>query len=109
MTSKIVVHAGAEGWAPSKIPGVSYKALKISGAENAGTFLVRMEPSTSYPAHEHPEGEEVFVVSGSLRVGPDRLSEGGYLYTPPGGAHDADTRDGCTFLVVLPAPVRFLK
>jgi quercetin dioxygenase-like cupin family protein len=106
---KIVVAAEGGAWEPSRIPGVSFRLLRAGGEANAGTYLVRMEPGTSYPPHDHPAGEEVFVVAGSMRVGPDRLSAGSYLYTPPGGTHDAATEAGCTFLVVLPGPVRFLR
>lgn len=95
------------GWEASRIPGVRYRTLRSTG-KNAGTFLIRMEPGTAYPAHAHPGGEEVFVVSGSVRVGSHRLAEGGYLYTPPGGAHDAASEEGCLFLVVLPEAIRFL-
>src|SRR5262245_26431935 len=108
MQGKIVVPQSGGAWSPSRIPGVSYRALREGEARNAGTFLGRMEPGTSYPPHRHPGGEEVFIVSGSMRVGGDRLAAGDYLYTPPGGAHDADTVEGCTFLTVLPEPVEFL-
>ena len=109
MSAKIVVREKEGAWEPSKIPGVSYKSLRMSGERNAGTYLVKMAPGTSYPPHDHPQGEEVYVVSGSMRVGADRLSAGDYLYTPPGAAHDADTSEGCVFFVVLPSPARFLK
>jgi len=107
--SKIVVKDAGGGWSASKVPGVSYRELRPGGERNAGTFLVRMDPGTSYPPHEHPKGEEVYVVSGSMRVGGDRLVAGDYLFTPPGAVHDADTASGCVFLVVLPAPARFLE
>jgi quercetin dioxygenase-like cupin family protein len=106
--TKIVVKDAEAIWQPSRIPGVAYRMLREAAEKNAGTFLVKMEPGTSYPPHLHPGGEEVYVVAGSMRVGPERLSAGDYLFTPPGGYHDADTVEGCTFLVVLPSPVEFL-
>ncbi len=108
MSRKIVVHATEGGWEPSKVPGVQFRPLNVD-ERNAGTYLVKMDPGTLYPAHNHPEGEEVFVVCGSVRVGADRLEPGDYLYTPPGASHDAHSEAGCTFLVVLPGPVQFLK
>ena len=107
MKEKIVVRSGDAGFEPSKIPGVRFKALRAT-ERNAGTYLVRMDPGTSYPPHLHPGGEEVWVVEGTLRVGGDNLAAGDYMYTPPGGAHDASTKEGCTFLVIVPAPVKFL-
>lgn len=108
MKGKIVVPELGSSWSPSRIPGVSYRLLREGSERNAGTFLVKMEPGTGYPAHRHPGGEEVFVLSGSMRVGSDRLAAGDYLYTPPGGSHDADTVEGVTFLTILPEPVEFL-
>lgn len=108
MSTRIIVRGGEPGWQTSRIPGVAYRMLKEAPEKNAGTFLVKMEPGTAYPPHLHPGGEEVYVVSGAMRVGPDRLVAGDYLFTPPGGSHDADTVEGCTFLVVLPDPVEFL-
>jgi quercetin dioxygenase-like cupin family protein len=104
-----VVRDGDGAWEPSKIPGVTFRTLHAAGEKNAGTYLVRMSPGTRYPPHVHPKGEEVFVVSGSMRVGRDSMVAGDYLFTPPGAAHDAETAEGCVFLVVLPAPAQFLK
>ena len=104
-----VVRHGDSGWEPSKIPGVAFKSLRIAGEQGAGSYLVRMDPGTKHPPHNHPAGEEAYVVSGSMRVGRDELKTGDYLYTPPDASHDADTKEGCTFLVVLPGPVQFLR
>jgi len=104
-----VVRDGKAGWEPSKIPGVAFKCLRLGGEKNAGTYLVRMDAGAKYPPHNHPAGEEVYVVSGSMRVGGDDLKSGDYLYTPPNGSHAAETKEGCVFLVVLPGPVEFLK
>lgn len=109
MSGKIVAREKEGVWEPSKIPGVAYRSLREGRERSAGTFLVRMDPGTKYPPHDHPEGEEVYVVSGSLRVGSEALSAGDYLYTPPDASHDAETKEGCVFLVLLPGPVRFLK
>lgn len=108
MNGKIVVGSAEGGWHDTKLPGVSYKILREGARRGAGTFLIRLEPGTSYPAHVHPGGEEVWVVEGAMRVGGDELVEGDYLYTPPGGAHAAESRDGCLFLVVLPEPIEIL-
>lgn len=109
MSTTIVVRANESGWTPSRIQGVSFRPLKMGAEKNAGTYLMKMEAGTGYPPHEHPEGEEVYVVAGSMKVGGDTLAEGDYLYTPPGGSHAAETATGCVFLVVLPAAARFLE
>jgi quercetin dioxygenase-like cupin family protein len=87
---------------------VSVKALRRDASTGASTALVRFDAGTRFPAHDHPGGEEIYVVEGDLTVGPDRLRAGDYLYTPPGGTHAASTESGCVFLVTLPKPVRIL-
>jgi len=109
MKGKIVVESAGGQWHGTKLPGVSYKTLREGAKRGAGTFLIRMEPSTSYPAHVHPGGEEVWVVEGAMTVGGDDLAVGDYLYTPPGGSHAARTAEGCLFLVVLPEPIEILS
>jgi len=109
MRGKIVVTAAGGEWQDARIPGVAFKVLRAGADKGAGTFLIRMEPGAEYPAHVHPGGEEVWVVEGRMRVGGDDLAAGDYLFTPPGGSHDAGTAEGCLFLVVLPEPIRRLR
>jgi len=109
MEGKIAMKSSEGEWQLTKIPGVTFKVLRAGAEKGAGTFLIRMSATCAYPAHVHPGGEEVWVVEGSMRVGGDRMSAGDYLYTPPGGAHDAESEEGCTFLVSLPEPVRVIE
>jgi quercetin dioxygenase-like cupin family protein len=102
-----VSSAGAE-WRPSKVPGVSVKVLRNDRESGASAALVRLDPGASFPAHEHPAGEEVYVLEGDVRIGRHRLTAGDYLYTPPDGTHAAASDGGCVFLVTLPKPVVIL-
>jgi quercetin dioxygenase-like cupin family protein len=43
---------------------------------------LKFDAGASYPAHDHPAGEEVFVLEGEVHFGPHRLTAGDYLYTP---------------------------
>jgi len=74
-----------------------------------GTVEVRLEPGASVPAHDHPAGEEVFVLEGDVRIGRYHMKAGDYLYTPPDAKHAAASDRGCVFLVTLPKPVVMLK
>lgn len=99
----------AEGaFKPAAVPGVSVKVLRRDQATGASTSLVRFEPGARFPAHNHPAGEEIFIVEGDFQVGRHRLTGGDYLYTPPGEAHAASTEGGCLVLVTLPKPVEIL-
>ena len=108
-TSSPVVHTTSAAWKPSSVPGVSVKTLRRDTVSGASTSLVRFEPGTHFPAHNHPAGEEIFVVEGDFQVGPHRLTSGDYLYTAPNEKHAASTRDGCVVIVTLPKPVEILK
>jgi quercetin dioxygenase-like cupin family protein len=102
-----VVRSGAAAWRAVALPGVSVKVLRRNEQTGESTTLVRFEAGTHVPAHNHPGGEEVFVVEGDLEIGPDLLGPGDYLYTPPDGKHAASSEGGCVFLVTLPKPVEF--
>jgi anti-sigma factor ChrR (cupin superfamily) len=104
-----VVHTREAGWKPLAQPGVGIKTLRSDKATGAATFLLRLDAGARVPLHDHPGGEEVFVVEGEVRIGGDRLSAGDYLYTPPDGKHDVATEGGCILLVTLPRPVRFVE
>jgi quercetin dioxygenase-like cupin family protein len=108
MTKPVVVKGGHEGWRDSKIAGVSVKGLRRDPDTGASTVLVKLAPGATFPAHNHPAGEEVFVLEGDVLIGPDRLHAGDYLYTPPDGKHAASSQGGCVFLVTLPRPVEIL-
>ena len=108
MSKPVVVKGGDEGWRALRVPGVSVKGLRRDPETGASTALVKLEPGAKFPAHNHPAGEEVFVLEGDVLIGPDRLHAGDYLYTPPDGQHAASTQGGCVFLVTLPRPVEIL-
>lgn len=103
------VRTADAAWTPLRLPGVSVKLLREDRATGASTALVRFEPGARFPAHNHPAGEEIFVVEGDFRVGPHDLRAGDYLYTPPEGKHAASTVGGCLVLVTLPKPVEILR
>jgi quercetin dioxygenase-like cupin family protein len=106
--SPTVVREGGEGWRALKLPGVSVKVLRRDGDTGGSTTLVRLAPGARVPAHDHPAGEEVFVLEGDVRIGAERLTAGDYLYTPPRVIHAASSEGGCVFLVALPRPVEIL-
>lgn len=100
----LVTSATAE-WTPSRVPGIAVKVLRNDKASGRSSALVRFDPGATFPAHDHPGGEEVFVLEGEIRIGKHHLKAGDYLYTPPDGKHAASSEGGCVFLVTLPKPV----
>jgi quercetin dioxygenase-like cupin family protein len=107
-SSSPVVRTATAAWKPSAVPGVSVKILRREPTGES-TSLVRFEPGARFPAHNHPAGEEIFVLEGDFHVGRHRLTSGDYLYTPPNEKHAASTDGGCLVLVTLPRPVEILE
>lgn len=99
-------------WKPLKEPGVSgihVKALRFDAQSGRPpTFLLKFDGGASYPAHDHPAGEEVFVLEGEVHFGKYHLAAGDYLYTPPNGKHAVWTSAGCVVLFSVPEEVVIL-
>jgi quercetin dioxygenase-like cupin family protein len=100
-------------WRPLDEPGVSgifVKALRFDEeTRRAPTILLKFEAGATYPAHNHPGGEEVFVLEGDLKLGKDHLYAGDYLYTSPNGKHAVWSEKGCVALLIAPKEVEILK
>jgi len=93
-----------------KTDGVYVKVLRYDeSTKRSPTILLKFEPGASYPNHNHPAGEEAFILEGEIRFGPDQLNAGDYLYTSPGKTHSVFSRTGCTLLLVIPEEVEILK
>ena len=108
-----LVHSSQIDWQPLSEPGVSgvfLKALRFDEeTRRAPTILLKFDPGATYPAHNHPGGEEVFVLEGDLKLGKDHLYTGDYLYTSPNGRHAVRSEGGCVVLVNVPEEVEILK
>jgi quercetin dioxygenase-like cupin family protein len=101
-------------WEPLFEKGIQYegifvKSLRYDAASGRSkTILLKFEPGAVYPYHNHPGGEEVFVLDGSVLIEGTLLEQGDYLYTPPGFRHAVTTATGCTLLFVVPEEVEIL-
>lgn len=87
-------------------PGVEFCFLRRHREAGAGdpglTLLIRMAKGSHARHHGHPGGEEVYLVSGKLRIGSQLLAPGDYLWTAPGEGHDGFAEEESVFFVVLP-------
>ncbi len=104
-----VVRSAQADWRSVSTPGVAVKLLREDKASGASTFLLRVDAGARVSLHDHPGGEELFIIEGDLRVGAEHLKIGDYLYTPPDGQHAASSEGGCVVLVTTPKPVRFVQ
>jgi quercetin dioxygenase-like cupin family protein len=57
-----------------KTNGIYVKILRYDEeTKRPPTFLLKFDTGASYPNHNHPAGEEVFILEGEVRFGPDHL------------------------------------
>lgn len=89
-------------WVASPQAGVDRVMLDRIGAEQArATSLVRYAKAASFPYHEHPQGEEILVLSGVFSEHGNDYPAGYYLRNPEGSAHQPSTQDGTLVFVKL--------
>lgn len=90
-------------------PGVSKKVLREDRETGELALLLRFDPDSTYPLHNHPGREEIYALEGELRVGPHTLRPGDYLYTPPEGKHAVSSKIGALVLLTLAKPIEILE
>ncbi len=97
-----VVTPDRQAWIASPQPGVERVMLDRIGAEQArATSLVRYAPQSFFPAHAHPGGEEILVLSGTFSDEDGDCPAGTYLRNPPGSSHQPFSVGGACIFVKL--------
>jgi anti-sigma factor ChrR (cupin superfamily) len=79
------------------------KRVHLVGEPESGqvTSVVRYLPSSSFPAHDHPEGEEILVLEGVFSDEHGDWPAGTYLLNPEGFRHEPFSKEGCLLFVKL--------
>ncbi|MDY0744665.1 cupin domain-containing protein [Paucibacter sp. R3-3] len=97
-----LVRAHEHCWTRSPQAGVERVMLDRVGGEQArATSLVRYAPGSQFPAHAHPGGEEILVLSGTFSADGEDHPAGCYLRNPPGSAHRPSSCEGALIFVKL--------
>jgi anti-sigma factor ChrR (cupin superfamily) len=86
-------------WEPWTMDGV--EIIRLAERDYERVYLMRLAPGTVLPAHQHPGGEELFVLDGELADQDGRYPKGTWLRNPPGSSHDVSSETGCTFWLKL--------
>ncbi|MDE3137322.1 MAG: cupin domain-containing protein [Acidobacteriota bacterium] len=95
-------------WLPSGFPGVEMCHLH-GGEQGGGSVLMRFAAGASFPAHEHPGGEEMLVLEGCVRLGDAVLEQGDYQWTGPGEIHDVRSDAGALVMIRSGAGIRVIE
>jgi anti-sigma factor ChrR (cupin superfamily) len=90
-------------WAPSPSGTVWRKRVHLVGPAESGqvTSIVRYEPRSRFPAHDHPDGEEILVLEGVFSDEHGHWPAGTYLLNPEGFRHAPFSEPGCVLFVKL--------
>ena len=98
----LVIDTARMDWIISPSPGVRRKPLERAGAESGhATSIVEFTPGSKFDRHEHPQGEEIFVLDGVFSDETGNYGPGTYMRNPAGTAHAPFSTDGCTLFVKL--------
>jgi len=102
------IRSSERRWLPSGFPGV--EICQLHGSEQGGgSALMRLAAGASFPPHEHPAGEELLVLAGSIRLGDALLEAGDYQWTPPGEIHDVKAEQDALLLVRSGSGIRVVE
>lgn len=88
-------------------PGVMIYPLYGDGDGPAAAVL-RYDPQSSVPFHEHTGYEHVLVLDGAQEDERGRYQAGSLSINPPGSRHRVWSTEGCVALLIWERPVRML-
>ena len=103
LNARIVIDTNALDWQSSPSATVWRKRLYLDGPAEAGmvTSIVRYDADSAFPEHDHPDGEEIFVLGGTFSDEHGDYPAGSYLLNPEGFRHAPFSKDGCVIFVKL--------
>ncbi len=82
------------------LPGVSVKILRADTLAGTQTALWQLDAGARIPTHSHVMEEECLILQGDLEHAGTRYAAGDFLYTRPGGHHEAiHTSHGAMLLI----------
>ena len=103
LSARAAVDTTRMEWAPSPSGSVWRKRVHLVGPPESGqvTSVVRYEPCSRFPAHDHPEGEEILVLEGVFSDEHGDWPAGTFLLNPEGFRHAPFSQPGCVLFVKL--------
>ena len=103
LSVRAAVDTASMEWTASPSGTVWRKRVHLVGAPESGqvTSVVRYQPDSSFPAHDHPEGEEILVLDGVFSDEHGDWPAGTYLLNPEGFRHAPYSKKGCLLFVKL--------
>jgi hypothetical protein len=84
-------------WKLHPVHGVEVSTFHADFVARRKSGILKASPGMQYPLHRHAGVEEIYMISGDLRIGPEVYGAGDYIRSQPGSAHAPHSRDGCMF------------
>ncbi|MGE0671492.1 MAG: cupin domain-containing protein [Methylibium sp.] len=94
---QVRVDATTAQWHPGLVEGLT--VLPLSSFGTSHTAMVRWAPGTTFHAHRHHGGEEIFVVDGTFEDEHGSYPAGSWIRSPHRSLHTPFSRSGCTIFV----------
>jgi len=110
-----IARTGSKEWQPLTenavdTTGLYVKSLRYDETrKRSPAIMLKFDPGAKYPYHNHPGGEEIFILKGTCLVNDTLLKEGDYLFTPAGFKHGVKSETGCEMLLIIPQEVEILQ
>ena len=89
-------------WEDTPMPGVWRKRFAFEEKERGhATSVVKFAAGSEFSHHEHPLGEEFFVLDGTFSDDTGDYPTGSYVRNPEGFSHAPHSNEGCIIFVKL--------
>jgi quercetin dioxygenase-like cupin family protein len=90
-----------------------YEGVRMCGLRQnelgGGAVLLKITKGARFPTHDHPGGEEVYVIQGRAVIGDVIVKDGDYLWTPPHASHDLKAEEETLLFVSSPKGIKVLE
>ena len=97
-------------WRPTPFPGIDQRILFRDEQRGLMTALVRMQPGSKLPLHEHMDIEQTYVLDGSLADDEgNEITAGDFIWRPQGHQHVAWSPKGALLIAIVLQPNRFIE
>ena len=101
-SKQLIIETAKTTWEESPMAGVKRKRLAFEEIEQGhATSIVEFEAGSHFKSHEHPLGEEIFVLEGVFSDHEGHYPAGTYIRNPEGFSHAPYSENGCKLLVKL--------
>lgn len=96
---QLTVDTGRAGWQPTPFDGIEILPLYRSDTYPEAVQLIRARAGAPSPHHDHPGGEEIFVLDGAIEDDFGRHEKGDWIRYPDGSSHRIRTDTGALLYV----------